>query len=318
MSYIDTKIVCITSQSATIKFNGSFLSNVRYNLGPIIRSDPSITHRQVQLLNAQIPYSFYVINYTNNIFKILRSGQTLQTLTVPTGNYTANSLISVLESLVNDTLFNISISSTSGKLTFTHTTLSFTIYNNFQYSIGSVLGFDSNTTNVSANVSGVQTLVATNPLNLLGIKTLQVRSANLIMNNISSVQGGSTTLLSSIPVSCVPFGMIDYTDKGNLITIHNDFIDDLDIEIVDGESGEYINFNGQDWCITLAFHLTRKYDTSPIPIRNSLFTLGQPLGHSLDKQDSKTISRPNEPLIGPTGLNEPLSKDQLELNILSE
>ena len=261
--YVDTKVVCITSQSAITKMNGNFLSNVRYNLGTIIRTDPNIIHRQVQILNAQIPYSFYIINYTNNIFKILRAGQTLQTLTVPVGNYTANSLISVLETLVADAAFNISISSTNGQLTFTHSSLVFTIYNNFQYSIGSVLGFASSTTNVSTDVAGVQTLVAGFPLNLLGIKTLQIRSANLIMNNISSVQGGATTLLASVPVSCVPFGMIDYNDRGNLITIHNEFLDDLDIEVVDGESGEYINFNGQDWAITLAFHLTMTMQGNP-------------------------------------------------------
>lgn len=279
-TYVDTKVVCITSQSAITKMNGNFLSNVRYNLGTIIRTDPNIIHRQVQILNAQIPYSFYIINYTNNIFKILRAGQTLQTLTVPVGNYTANSLISVLETLVADAAFNISISSTNGQLTFTHSSLVFTIYNNFQYSIGSVLGFASSTTNVSTDVAGVQTLVAGFPLNLLGIKTLQIRSANLIMNNISSVQGGATTLLASVPVSCVPFGMIDYNDRGNLITIHNEFLDDLDIEVVDGESGEYINFNGQDWAITLAFHLTMTMQGQSLPQRQSL--LQRPVQDSQD------------------------------------
>ena len=59
-TYLDTKIVSLTSQSATIKYNSSYLSNVKYNLGTIIRNDPNIIHRQVQLLNAQIPVSFYI------------------------------------------------------------------------------------------------------------------------------------------------------------------------------------------------------------------------------------------------------------------
>lgn len=252
-SYVDTKIVCLTSQSATIKFNGGFLSNVRYNLGTILRNDTDILHRQVQLLNAQIPYSFYIINYTNNLFRTNILGSAT-TYTIPTGNYTANSLITALQTaLGNPTGLVISISSINGRLTFSYTS-NFIIYNNITYSIGYVLGFPDSTTYSSTS----NTLTTTNPLNLLGIKVLQVRSANLIMNNISSVQGGATTLLQSIPVSCVPFGMIDYTDKGNMITIHNDYLDDLDIEIVDGESDNYINFNGQDWCITLAFHITRK------------------------------------------------------------
>ncbi len=107
---------------------------------------------------------------------------------------------------------------------------------------------------------------------------MQVRSANLVMNNISSVQGGQTTLLGTIPVSAVPFGMIEYKDVGNnLITIYNDYLDDLDIEIVDGESDSYINFNNQDWCITLAFHITRRVESlAKGSDRNQSLTL--PLG----------------------------------------
>jgi hypothetical protein len=251
-TYIDTKIVSLTSQSATINYNSSFLSNVRYNLGLIIRNQPNIIHRQVQLLNAQIPYSFYVVNYTNNLFKTNILGS-IVTYTIPPGNYNANNLITtILSVLGNPTGLTLSISSITGKLTFTYTS-NFTIYNNFQYSIGSILGFVANSN--STSVSNI--LIGTYPLNLLGIKSLQVRSSNLIMDNISSVQGGQTTLLSTIPVSAVPFGMIDYVDKGNhLMTIYNEALDDLDIDIVDGESGELINFNGQEWCITLAFHVT--------------------------------------------------------------
>ncbi len=258
-TYIDTKIVSLTSQSANIKYNGSFLSNVKYNLGIIIKNQPSIIHRQVQLLNAQIPYSFYVVNYTNNLFKTNILGSII-TYTIPTGNYNANNLITtILSTLGNPAGLTLSISSITGKLTFTYTS-NFIIYNDFQYSIGNILGLSPNTNTSSAS----NILICVNPLNLLGIKSLQIRSTNLIMDNISSVQGGQTTLLSTIPVSCVPFGMIDYVDKGNhLITIYNDALDDLEIDIVDGETGEFINFNGQDWCITLAFHLIHKIDMPP-------------------------------------------------------
>ena len=291
-SYVDTKIVCLTSQSATIKFNGGFLSNVRYNLGTILRNDTDILHRQVQLLNAQIPYSFYVINYTNNLFRTNLLGSAT-TYTIPTGNYTANSLITSLQTVLgNPAGLVITVSPIDGRITFAYTS-NFIIYNNITYSIGYVLGFpDSTTYSSTANV-----LTSTNPLNLLGIKTLQIRSANLIMNNISSVQGGATTLLQSIPVSCVPFGMIDYTDKGNMITIHNDYLDDLDIEIIDGESSNYINFNGQDWCITLAFHITRK-------ITPFVF---------LPTEQKQTISDESKTLA-----EKPKNPDLEQLNILSE
>ena len=220
-------------------------------LGSIYLNSPDIVHKQVQLLNAQIPYSFYVINYSNQLFRCKLGEGAITTYTIPVGNYTATSLIAAIKTAVADANLTITISNINGKLTFTHT-VSIIIYNNFQYSIGTILGLD-------ANVNGTIATSYTppNPLNLLGIKTLQIRSANLIMNNVSSVEGGQTTLLANIPVSAVPFGMIEYTDKGNLISISNPDLDDIAIELIDGETGNLINMNGQDWCVTLAFHLTK-------------------------------------------------------------
>lgn len=254
-SYIDTKIITLTSQSATVKKNDTYLSNLRYELGMMLKDDKDIIHRQIQLLNAQIPYSFYVINYTNHRIKYNIGSGDVETY-IPSGNYTGNSLITALKTAMgNDPDLSITISPINGRLTFFHNYSGILIYNNIQYSIGNVLGFPPDSV---IDSSPTTTIEADYPLNLLGIKVLQVRSGTLSMNNISSVEGGHTTLLSSIPVSAVPFGMIDYKDTGNnLITITNTTLDDLDIDIVDGESGEYINFNNQDWCITLALHITR-------------------------------------------------------------
>lgn len=313
MSYIDTKIVAITSQSATIKYNGSYLSNLRYNLGTIIQRDPDIIHRQVQLLNAQIPVSFYVINYTNNQFRLKLGAGALTTYTIPVGNYTANSLITVIKSVVGNANFNIVISPINGQLTFSNTS-TLQIDNTISSSIGFVLGFQSGIYNDTAF-----SLTAPYPLNLLGIKTLQVRSANLVMNNISSVQGGQTTLLGTIPVSAVPFGMIEYKDVGNnLITIYNDYLDDLDIEVVDGESDNYINFNNQDWCITLAFHITRRVPIIPVNNlaikENPLETKAQPLALETSPPEIKepTTKVKEEPIKEP----EPQNPDLNDLDLL--
>jgi hypothetical protein len=252
MSYIDTKIIAITSQSATIKKNGSFLSELRYEFGQYLTDEPDIIHRQVQLLNAQIPVSFYVINYTNNQFTLKLGAGVFTTYTIPVGNYQANSLITAIKTVIANANFNITISPINGQLTFTYNA-TFSINNSGLNTIGYVLGFDAGVYTDTAF-----SLTAPYLLNLLGIKTLQVRSNNLSCNNISSVQGGVTTLLATIPVSATPFGMIDYKDLGNnLITIKNTSLDDLDIEIVDGENDRFINFNNQDWCITLAIHITR-------------------------------------------------------------
>lgn len=306
-TFVETKIVALTSQSATIKYNTTLLSNVFYGLGSIFNNDNDIIHKQVQLLNAQIPYSFYVINSTNNQFRYQLGAGTIFTSTIPVGNYNGNSLITALRSALtaNSITLTISLSSINGRLTFTHASSNFTFYS-VTNSILPNLGFIAGTNYTSASL----TLTSPNALNLLGIKTLQIRSSNLIMANISSVQGGQTTLLSTIPVDCVPFGMMNYVDKGNhLMTIHNDSLDDLQIEIIDGENGNFIDFGGQDWCITLAFHITRSLEPITKTTMIDLKRNAAPMTFGLE-----TKSEPPQPSLE----TKSESKDLKELRLLSE
>jgi len=306
-TYIDSKIITLTSQSATIKKNGTYLSNVEYQLGPFVQDDKDIIHRQITLQSAQIPYSFYVINYTNNQFKYRLGSGTIFTSSIPTGNYTGNSLITALKSALtaNSITLAIVLSSIDGKLTFTHASSNFTFYP-LTYSILPTLGFATNTTYTSASF----TLSGIYPLNLLGIKVLQIRSSLLTMGNYSSIQSGMTTLLGTIPVSCTPFGMIDYTDKGqNRITFSNSSLDAIDIEILDGETGEFINFNNQDWTMTLCVYLTRLIEP-PEPQTNHF------QGLSLSSLQQGTNGSPAPPPLEKTPNKEP-NKDMQELQLLS-
>jgi hypothetical protein len=259
-TYTESKIITLTSQSATAKRNGSYLSNVWYDLGSFIKDEPDIIHKQVTLLSAQIPYSFYVVNYTNNtlVFKI-STDPTFTSVTIPVGNYNGNSLCNVLKTLFLNNLgltVTCALSSINGIITITSSIVNFTISSTS--TCLAILGFESSTTYAStANV-----LTAPYPLNLLGIKILQVRSSAFNMLNYSSINNGITTLLATIPVSAVPFGMIDYVDKGGSgITFTNSSLDEIDIEILDGESGAFINFNNQDWTMTVLITLLRTTET---------------------------------------------------------
>jgi hypothetical protein len=143
------------------------------------------------------------------------------------------------------------------------------------------------------------------------------------MSNISSVQGGQTTLLATIPVDCTPFGMINYSDKGNnIMSIHNDSLDDLQIEIIDGESGNFINFNNQDWCITLAFHITREPRFPSKPSFRSIVRTPE-RGTSVGVRGITGDGLPSKVIVGkPTtpskdNEQEPPNKDLQELNLLS-
>lgn len=298
-TYVETKIITLSSNSATNKKNGSFLSSVDFDLPTAVKDDKDIIHRQISLQSAQIPYSFYVVNYTCNLLKINTT-----TFTIPVGNYSATTLLNTIITIITPTFPNmtISINKNNGILTFSNNAF-FTIFNNFQYSIGTILGMTQNTILESVG----DTITLPFALNLLGIKVLEVRSFTLNMANISSLVGGQNNLLASIPVSAVPFGMIDYNNKGNNeMSFTNANLDGLDIEIVDGETGEYINFNNQGWTMTFIIHLTRYTTIKEI----TRFPIGVNLAN--DGGD-------NAPL--PTPQNKPQevpNKDLEELNLLQE
>ena len=100
---------------------------------------------QISLVNAQIPVSFYTINYTNNVLKIKLGNNNVQSYYIQVGNYNANSLINALNAVINDSNFVITISKITGKLSFTYN-VGFFIYSDNDCSICSILGFDFNTT----------------------------------------------------------------------------------------------------------------------------------------------------------------------------
>lgn len=311
-TYVESKIITLTSQSATSKRNGDFLSNVYYELGLFLKDERDIIHRQITLQSAQIPYSFYVINYTNNIFRYRLGTGTTFTSTIPPGNYNGNSLITALNTALtsNGITLTISLSSINGKLTFTHASQNFTFFD-VTYSILSTLGFLAGTNYTSTS----NTLTAPYPLNLLGIKVLQIRSSILNTTNYSSIHSGITTLIQTIPVSAVPFGMIDYKDNGNnRVTFTNATLDELDIEILDGETGEFINFNNEDWTMTFVIYLTRLIEP-PVPLPN--YFVGATISPPKDLPEAL-------PKIKETGQPPELSegrlinKDLQELQLLSQ
>jgi hypothetical protein len=255
-TYIDSRLITLTSQSATVKNNTTYLSNVEFQLTGLLKEETDIEKVEIQLLNAQIPVSFYTINYTNNLFKIKIDTAEIMTYTITTGNYNANSLIIEMNTQLNHANFHISLDKITGKLSFSHNK-SFIIYNDFENSIGSILGFSVNSTNTATGINPY-TLSPSYPLNLLGIKRISILSNELPTFNYSSSYNGSCCLLGVIPVDAVLWGMINYhniTNIKHILKVRN--IDKIDLQIFD-ENNNYINFNNCDWSITLSLDITRR------------------------------------------------------------
>lgn len=286
MSYIETKIISLNASDANID-NSSFLSSINFNTTNLYVKDDDVINTYIEVANCQIPVSFYIINYTNNLLKFQSDTDPIETYTIPTGNYNASQLITLLNTFHTNLV--LTFDKTTGKITFTHNK-PFIIYNDFKYSIGNVLGFNSNTINTSVGTSNPYTLTPPNLLNLMGIKKINIFSSNIEITNYCSNNDGSTShtsLLAVIPVDVATYSLINYHNYSNFRTlIKNNSIDNINLQLKD-ENNNLINFNGISYTITLLLHIERKLK----------FTDNIPLYNLIDKFNEKEKININEPKI---------------------
>ena len=101
MSYLDSRIIILNS-SHGISLNGTQKSNLLFTFNVLLTNEDYIERLEISLVNAQIPVSFYTINYTNNVFKIKLGENNTESYYIQVGNYNTNSLITALNAVIND------------------------------------------------------------------------------------------------------------------------------------------------------------------------------------------------------------------------
>lgn len=170
MSYLDSRIIILNNFNDSAHgrlLNETYKSDIEFQFNGLLKQEDDIQQVQISLVNAQIPVSWYIINYTNNVFILQLGNNITKTYYISVGNYNTNSLITALNTLINDSIFFITISKITGKLTFT-------IYSDNNYSICSILGFELNTVyNCSFS------FICPYPLNFLGYKRLEIYSQQM-------------------------------------------------------------------------------------------------------------------------------------------
>ena len=77
MSYLNSRITILNSAHG-ISLNASYKSNLLFTFNGLLTQENDIEQLQISLVNAQIPVSFYSINYTNNVFKIKLGNNNVQ------------------------------------------------------------------------------------------------------------------------------------------------------------------------------------------------------------------------------------------------
>jgi len=248
--YTDNRTILLNSKYAQYK-NGTFKSNVVFPFKGIIKDEENIIQKYITVLDAQIPCSFYIINSTNKVLTVVLGANTY-TLNLTLGNYNANSLITELISkiaTIPTLTATIVINKSTGKLTFTCSSSVTLVYTTS--TIGTVLGLTANLTGTSITLQ--------QPLNLLGVKLLNIKSTALSVTAFTSENFGNSSILLSIPNNEASFNMISYTNQNSLnnAVLFADIVDVIDIQILD-ESGNFIDFNGIDWTMNLGISIERE------------------------------------------------------------
>ena len=264
MIYTKNRLITLSSKYG-IQQNGTYKSHLLFNFKNLLSDDQQVLKSEVIVLNAQIPVSFYVINDYNNVLTILGSGILTTSITIDTGNYNANTLITELTSQFTSVgvLFSsIIINKNSGKLVFTALTAT-----NYSFS-GSMLDIIGAT---SGRVSDSNVYKCLYPLNLLGIEKLSIKSEKLAIQSVSSVDYSFSNTLVTIPVDVSPFSMISYNSQSdvNKSLLNVRTINEIDILIYD-EDNNLVNFNNLDWNITLVIATEIKLDQQEVSLNTLL------------------------------------------------
>lgn len=232
-----TRIFNISSKNTSI--NTSYKSKLLISL-PDITLHEKIENVYFSVQHAEIPNSFYVINYTNNVISI-----NSVLYTIPVGNYNANTLITALLSLIPT--INITYSSITTQYTMTSSS-TFTL-NSVKSTCRSVIGL-GNFDKSSILVSGVYTLLLPFTVNFIPIPRINFKSNFFRFNNFNS-NDFSNDLFLSVQNNTNPNSMIQYLNQTQIkFKVDDKNITSFIISITDDE-GNYINFNNQDTYITL-------------------------------------------------------------------
>jgi hypothetical protein len=191
----------------------------------------------IKITHAEFPFSFYVINSTNNYLS-LSTGN----IFFEEGNYNAIQFQVYVRSLLPTNMtFDLNI--VTGRFILTYPSY---FYINPTSNCGKILGFNNGSSYYS--VSNIIELPY--PCNFT-LQNLYIKTPNLLLENYNT-QTKDYNTLRNIQINTSPFGIILYENKSNNKNLikNIDCQNSLTVQIYD-DYGNFINFNGVSWTITI-------------------------------------------------------------------
>ena len=178
----DSKQFYLTSTSKLgVKMNGANNSKINFEIPRFITKQSNILYHSLKLLHAEIPYSFYIINETNNLINLVVDSIN-HFFTVPVGNYNAFTLLTILNTIDNKIIFTLNNS--NGK---------YSISSNFTFSVlntstlTKIIGGVLNTTYNAIHIHPKYIVDFPFAVNLLGTRNIFIK-CSLILENLQTKQ----------------------------------------------------------------------------------------------------------------------------------
>lgn len=246
--------------------------NPRFTLLPAIERCVGLS-----VIYANVPFTYYVIDETNNKFNVTTSGTT--TCTVVPGTYNSINLIPQLLLATNGLNLQFFVDLTTSKLvTYYNSTSPFTLDFNVTESIADVLGFDkvaysSVTTGIYDNADALITnsfVQAPRVVNLSGPSQMFLNSdlGSIIYGKVRN-QTGNKSLLGFWPVNSNYQGTIDMVrENPPVIKTSAVNISNLNLSLSIGNrtsyganSSPYLSLNGEAFQIGIRFWVESDLNT---------------------------------------------------------
>lgn len=232
-----TKLLNICSTNSN-SLNGSYKSLIEMSIPDLNFNYENVESVYFSVLHAEVPYSFYNINYTNDNININNV-----VYTITHGNYNANTLITAILTVIPST-YSITYNSITCKYSFTNTTIDFIIY--ASSTMNNVLGLG--TSNLSST-NKIATM--SNVVNFIVCPRLNFKSSFFKFNNYDTVNNECDTFFC-LQNNASPNGMINYINQtSSKLLVENKYISPSFTIGVFDTNDNYINFNNIDWYMTM-------------------------------------------------------------------
>ncbi|TPX56473.1 hypothetical protein SpCBS45565_g08396 [Spizellomyces sp. 'palustris'] len=214
-----------------------------------------------KLLDAQIPFSYYVFPEGRNTFQLYEPAtDATTTVTIPPGNYTPSSFVAVLQTALEtagDAEYTVVFSTATGKFTITSSVAEpFAVTFDFD-GPGTWIGFTHAAT-FTASAGGV--LVAPFVARLSGPDYIYVCSQSLGFLNYNTLRLGdaatSGAVVAKIPVTVNPGGVITWTDPDptKLFECDVGVLERVDLYVAaGGDVTTPLDFNGAPFSLKFMF-----------------------------------------------------------------